>query len=93
LHSGGTFPVLSTKAYVVHDPSGRIYHVHQVVTFEGGREPTSEEITEDALAQVRKRMPSAGEMTVLAVEPDAMKLGTRYRVDAASRSLTAVVET
>jgi hypothetical protein len=88
VQSGGTGRVRSARACVVYDAeSGRVHHVHQVVTFEGGREPDEHEVEAHALALVRKRGFHAGNLMVLHVAHDAIQPRTLYAVDVRTRSL------
>jgi hypothetical protein len=88
LQSGGTDRVQSARACAVYDAeSGRVHHFHQVITFEGGREPAEHEIEAHALALVRKRGLHSDNLMVLHVPCDAIQPRTLYAVDVKTRSL------
>jgi hypothetical protein len=89
---GSTLPIQSKKACVVYDATtGKMRHLHRVVTFAGGREPTDDEIAADALRLVRSLpKPPAGVFHVLHVEHDAIELGRKYRIDPNRKVLVAL---
>ena len=80
---GSTLPIQSQKGCVVYDAtSGQIRHLHRVVTFVGGREPSDDEMAADALRALdRLSNPPGGTLQVLHVHYDAIEPGKRYRVD------------
>jgi hypothetical protein len=86
---GSTVPIHSKKACVVYDSaSGRIRHVHNVVTFVGGREPTDEQIAADALQAVNSLpKPYGGVLQVLHIPHGAVEPGKTYRVDLNKKGL------
>jgi hypothetical protein len=86
---GSTMPVHTIKTYVVYDEaSGRIYHHHSVLTLVGGREPSEEEMSNDALRALRhQQTATAPKLQVLRVAHDALQPGQRYRVNHAARAL------
>jgi hypothetical protein len=90
-HAHPPAAIHSKKACVVYDPAnGRICHRHSVVTFVGGREPTQDQISADALhALMSLPNPPVGEIHVLHVDHDAFKPGKRYRVDPHHKTLVA----
>jgi hypothetical protein len=89
LHGGGTAVVQSVKACVAYDSkSGRVHRIHRVVTLEGGREPSEEEIEEHVLGMLRRRGFDADGLDVLHISHDAIEPRTLYSVDPEARSLT-----
>jgi hypothetical protein len=86
---GSTIPIHSMKACVLYEgASGRIHHIHSVMTLVGGREPSEREMADDAHG-ARRGVPNAfaGPLEVLHVSRDAIEPGVRYRVDTAKRAL------
>jgi len=81
--------IRSKKSCVVYDAaSGRIHHLHDVITFEGGREPAEEQIAADALRVVAGlARPPKGELHVLHIVHESMERGKRYRVDVGRKEL------
>ncbi len=67
--------------------TGEIRHTHRVVTFEGGTDPSEEQIAEQAIALARKRIASGPVLAALHVEPHEYKLGSRYAVDHERKAL------
>jgi hypothetical protein len=88
-HTGSTLPIHSRKACVVYDSaSGQLRHVHRVVTFVGGREPSNEQIASDALRLVNSLPnPPGGALHVLHVDHDTIQPGKRYRVDLQKKAI------
>jgi hypothetical protein len=88
---GSNTPIYSKKACVVYDArTGRLHHVHRVVTFVGGREPSEEQMTRDALHAFKgPPMGHSGEFHTLQVRHDAIEPGKSYRIDHHKRALVA----
>lgn len=82
-------PVRSNKLCVVYDPeSGRMHHLHRVVTFEGGSEPSPEQIAADALKAFHGLHAGRhGKFETLHVDHDAIEPGKKYRVDVQTKRL------
>jgi hypothetical protein len=92
-HSGGTAKVHSAKSCVLYEAdTGRIHHMHHVITLEGGQESTAREMEEHALNVVRQRGVDAANLQVLHVASDAIDPGMRYVVDPKRRSLVVKPE-
>ena len=74
---------------VVYDAvTGQIQHLHRVVTFVGGREPSEDEIAADALRAVSKlRRPHQGDRHALHLDTDTLEPNRKYRVDPATKVL------
>jgi hypothetical protein len=89
---GATIPVHSVKTYVVYDEaSGRIHHHHSVLTLVGGKEPSDEEMANDALrAHSHQQQAIAPTLRLLQVAHDALQPGTRYRVNHATGALVRI---
>jgi hypothetical protein len=88
-HAGATIPIQSMHACVVYETSsGRIRHIHRVMTLQGGREPGREKIAEDALRALRSMPnPTDEDLDVLHVHHDALEPNKRYRVDLRTNAL------
>lgn len=88
---GSSMPIHSKKACVVYDASsGQIRHLHTVVTFEGGQEPSPEQIAANALEVVAKLpKPHQGTLHVLHVDESSLVRGKKYRVDVKQKKLVA----
>lgn len=88
---GSTTPIHSRKSCVIYDAaSGRIHHLHNVVTFVGGREPSEDQIAADALRVVASlSKPPAGDLHVLHIADGDMERDKKYRVDVQKRVLVA----
>ena len=86
---GSTLPVHSIKVCVVYAAdSGKIHHLHSVLTLVGGEEPTPDEMAKEALRSLsNRRKPPGGELHVLHVPHDALESETGYRVDHAKQVL------
>lgn len=90
----GTFTVaarlVSERLCVVYDVgSGGIRHTHRVVTFEGGTEPSLDEIATDARSFAARRARPDDSLDVLHVEAHAVEFGRTYKVDGETRRLVA----
>jgi hypothetical protein len=87
-HGGGKAGVQSVKACVAYDSkSGRVHRIHSVVTLEGGREPSEQEIQEHVLGMLGKRGLDTDGLEVLHSD-DAIEPRTLYSVDPKARTLT-----
>lgn len=87
---GEVAAVASERLCVVYDTAtGEICHTHRVVTLEEGQEPSEEQIAQDAILMAQRQMDSAPApgLSVLHVEPDALKPGRRYSVDQQTKVL------
>ena len=85
---GSAATIRSKKACVVYDAeTGRVWHVHRVVTFDGGREPSDAEVAADALRALRSLHAGLGALETLRVDHDELKPGKRYRVDVDKKTL------
>lgn len=88
--SGGTVSVQSSRACIVYDSdSGRIHHVHEVITFKGGREPTEDEIGADAMNIVRRKGHPTEKLGVLHLPSDKVPRKQAYAVDLRTMELVA----
>jgi hypothetical protein len=88
LLSAATVEIQSERACVVYHPrTGRILHLHRVITLRGGREPGAPQIEARALALAAKKR--RGPMRVLHVDPAALTPGVDYKVDVKKMSLSA----
>ncbi len=84
----GTVEPESSQTCVVYDAqTGRILHVHQVVTLHGGEAPTDHEIESRALALAANDRRQRSQMRVLHVNPESLSPGERYRVDLEKQAL------
>lgn len=88
--SGGTIPVKSSRACVVYDAdTGHVRHIHQVVTLEGGREPTEPEIEAHAMQLAQRKEGRAGKFKALHVPSESVQPHQLYAVDLKTRALVA----
>ena len=81
--------VASDQACVVYDATtGRIHHVHRVVTLRGGAEPKRSDIEARAI-EFASAHKGAGKMQVktLIVGPEQLHDGATHKVDPKKRSL------
>jgi hypothetical protein len=86
--SDGILPVKSSRACVVYDAdTGHVHHIHQVVTFEGGREPTESEIEAHAMTVARRKERRAGRFKALHMAAEAVRPHQLYTVDLQTRAL------
>jgi hypothetical protein len=81
--------VHSKRACVVYDAkTGHMRHIHRVVTFAGGREPSNDEVAADALqAFDALRSGRDGVFHTLHIDHDAVEPGKKYRVDIHKKAL------
>jgi len=87
-HASSDEPIHSTKDCVVYDAAtGQIRHVHRVVTFVGGREPSEHEIEADALRAAGKLRAHQGDLLVLHLGTETVEASRKYRVDPAKKVL------
>ena len=86
---GFNTPIYSKKSCVVYDSSsGKIHHLHNVVTFVGGSEPSEEQIEADALQVVAGlHRPPGGDLRVLHIPHGSLLRGKSYRVDVEKKEL------
>jgi hypothetical protein len=78
----GEIEVQSDHACVVYDAkTGRIHHVHRVVTLKGGEEPKPGEIESRATHIAAQKGRNASELKTLMVAPDRFQPGAKHRVD------------
>lgn len=90
-HASSDEPIHSTKDCVVYDAAtGQIRHVHRVVTFVGGREPSADEIEADALRVAAKLRPHRGDLVVLQLGEETVEPNRAYCVDPAKKVLIAL---
>jgi hypothetical protein len=88
----GTVEVEQENMVVVHDPAGKIVHVHHVVTFKGGAHPDQATRERDALDQMVTRRPALAKKKVayLHVDPRSFDGATGFKVDVKKRTLVEV---
>ena len=85
---GTATAVSSERLCLVYDPvSGEILHTHRVVTFEGGTEPSEDEIAHSAILLAQRRAGAGQRLEALHVERGALEPGRRYRVDHTRKAL------
>ena len=79
---GGTVPVRSHKTCVAYDSNnGRIHRVHHFITLEGGREPSDQEVGNQAISLLAERGIHGPHLKVLHIEPETIHALTVYTVD------------
>jgi len=77
---GGDVAVESEKACVVYEAkTGRVIHLHRVITLRGGKAPSANAMEARALELVRQR--SGASVKVLHLEADSVQSGGAYKVD------------
>ena len=88
--SGGTVPVQSSRGCVIYDSdSGQIHHVHEVITFKGGREPTEAEIGAHAMNIVKRKGHPTEKLGVLHLPSDKLPRAQACSVDLKTLALVA----
>jgi hypothetical protein len=81
-------PVHSSTECVVYDQAtGKIRHVHRVVTYAGGRAPSQDEIEADALRLANQLRPHQGDLQVLHLAAESIDPSRKFRVDPAKKVL------
>ncbi len=86
----GKTEVQSDRACVVYDPeTGRIHHVHRVVTLRGGAEPQPHEIEARARELATKKGKDALRLKTLMVAPENLRSGAKHRIDVKTNSLVS----
>jgi hypothetical protein len=90
LQATDNIEIQSDKAWVVYDSkTGRIQHVHRVVTLKGGIEPNQSEIEDRAMDIAGKRGMTRSQLNILSVSPDQLHPSARHRVDPKKGSLVS----
>jgi hypothetical protein len=85
---GGNVPVHSARVCVIYDrEGGHIRHIHEVITLEGGREPSEREIEAHAMEMVKRKGDDPHGLGVLHVSSDRLDRRQAYRVDPSTRTL------
>ena len=86
--SGGTVPVKSSRACVVYEPdSGRISHIHEVVTLEGGEEPTEAQIEAFVMEMLKRMGKPTEKLNILHVPSESVQTHALLSVDPRTKSL------
>ncbi|HEX7251609.1 MAG TPA: hypothetical protein VF376_01925 [Thermoanaerobaculia bacterium] len=86
----GNMEVQSDRACVVYDSkTGRILHVHRVITLRGGEDPTGPQIEARALELMTKGKRKTGKVKTLFVEPKSLRAGAVLRVNVRTRTLVS----
>ena len=86
----GNIEVQSDRACAVYDAkTGRIHHVHRVITLKGGAEPTPREIEARARELAGKAGTVAKRWETLMVDPEKLQVRARHKVDVKTRSLVS----
>jgi hypothetical protein len=89
-HAMGKVEVQSDRAWVVYDEeTGRIQHVHRVVTLKGGVEPEEGEVEARVLKMSAKRGGAASRLKTLVVTPAQLDAGATHSVDPKRRALVS----
>jgi hypothetical protein len=87
----GTKKVVSAQCRVVFDPAdGTIHHIHHVVTVEGARSSSQQEIEQRTRDMATGLGLDMTRLDVVSVEPHHLVRGTKYKVNTASRALVPV---
>ncbi|MFH8660809.1 hypothetical protein [Streptomyces afghaniensis] len=90
----GDLAIRSFKSCVVFDTSdGRILHIHDVVTIEGGEDTSDEAVARQALQLAAERGVDTRNLDTLHLDPETLESGTAFRVDLQARSLVALDKT
>src|SRR5262249_57937141 len=72
----GNMEVQSDRACVVYDAkTGRILHVHRVITLRGGQDPTGPQIEARALELMMKSKKRTAKPKTLFVDPESLRAG------------------
>lgn len=87
--SGGTAAVKSSRTCIVYDESGRVHHVHRVVTLEGGREPSEAQIEADALNILKRHGKPVEKMKMLHLPSDKVPMHELLAVDPGTKRLNS----
>jgi hypothetical protein len=85
----GTFEIERESFVVLYEPStGRIVHMHNAVTVNGGKHPDQNTLEKDAKEQLSQAQPNFKEkIALLHVDPSSLKPRTLYKVDTKNRVL------
>ena len=85
---GGTIPVKSSRACVVYEAdSGEISHIHEVVTLEGGQEPTEAQIEADVTEMLKRIGKPTEKLSMLHVPSESVQTHPLLSVDPRTKSL------
>ena len=87
-HFGGTVPVKSSRTCIVYDgETGRVHHIHEVVTLEGGREPGEAQIEADAMEIVNRKGKNVAKLRTLHLPTEKVPEGGLLTVDLKTKTL------
>src|SRR5262245_13815151 len=90
LQATDNIAIQSDKAWVVYDAqTGRIHHVHRVITLQGGVEPNPREIEDRVMAIADERGMPRAQVRMLAVSPAQLQPGARHRIDPTQGTLVS----
>ena len=88
--SGGTARPVSHKVCVLYEPdSGRIRHIHQVVTLQGGTESPESDIEQSTRKHLVRRDGEA-ELHALLLDAAGLNLARKHRVDTKRKHLVPI---
>jgi hypothetical protein len=88
--SGGNIKPESIETYAVYNGStGEVYHIHQVVNFKGAMSVNRHDVEAHALSLAREQIAFDGNLKVLHVPNDILRLGIIHAVDLNTLSLVA----
>jgi hypothetical protein len=90
LQAHGKIEVESDQAWVVYDAkTGRIHHVHRVVTLKGGTQPESSDVEARVMDIVATKGGKVSQLKTLVVSPEQLHPGATHKVDVKKKSLVS----
>ena len=90
----GHLEVERESLVVIHDPKGRILHMHWVETMRGGKHPDAKTIEQDAQEQLSRLQPGLkAKLAFLHADPKGVQPRAAYKVDVKKRALVEIRKT
>jgi hypothetical protein len=84
----GSRKVNSTRCCLVFDPhDGKIHYIHRIVTMDGAKETSEQEMEDRTLHLAKELGLNVGKLHIIHVDSRALAHGMRYSVDPQSRKL------
>jgi len=86
----GNNKIQTEKCCIVFESSsGKIRHIHRVITMMGAEERAEKAIAEQALALAKKHGAADAKLDAIHVDPKAVEVQGHYQVDVKNRTLVA----
>jgi len=84
----GDIEIESDQACAVYDANtGRVEHLHRVITLKGGTKPERSKIEARAMEFATENAKKTSQLKTLLVSPEQLHLGTAHKVDLKTGSI------